>query len=103
MVQLETGLFFEKEWGSVHWLVIYLASGVGSTILLSVILMPVAVSVSSSGAVMGLFGGKLAEVFLRACERQLTKQDEVAHQVRKEQCCIVTSSVIIVMLFSFSP
>jgi membrane associated rhomboid family serine protease len=102
MVQLETGAFFEKEWGSIRWLILYLSSGIGSTIL-SVILMPAAVSVGSSGAVMGLFGGKLAEVFLRACEQQITKQDEVAHQVRKEQCCVVASSVIIVMLFSFIP
>jgi len=52
---------------------------------------------------MGLFGAKLAEVFLRACERRLTKQDEIAHEVRKEQCCIVTASVVLVMLFSFIP
>jgi membrane associated rhomboid family serine protease len=101
-VQLESGIFFEKEWGSIRWLIIYLVSAVGSTIL-SVIAMPMAVSVGSSGAVMGLFGGKLAEVLLRACERQITKQDVVAHEVRKEQCCVVTVSVIIVMLFSFIP
>ena len=101
-VQLETGLFFEKEWGSVRWLLVYLVSAVGSSVL-SVIAMPLAVSVGSSGAVMGLFGGKLAEVLLRACERRVTKQDHVAHQVRKEQCFIATFSVILVMLFSFIP
>jgi membrane associated rhomboid family serine protease len=101
-VQLETGVFFEREWGSIRWLIIYLGSAVGSTIL-SVIAMPNAVSVGSSGAVMGLFGGKLAEVMLRACERQITKQDRVAATVRKEQCCVVTFSVIIVMAFSFIP
>jgi len=47
-VQLETGVFFEKEWGSWRWLVIYLGSGIGSSIL-SVIAMPLAVSVGSSG------------------------------------------------------
>ena len=101
-VQLETGAFFEQEWGSVRWLIIYLSSAVGSSIL-SVIAMPLAVSVGSSGAVMGLFGGKLAEVVLKACERRITEQDEIAHEVRREQCCIVTASVILVMLFSFIP
>lgn len=101
-VQLETGVFFEQEWGSLRWMVVYLASAVGSSVL-SVICMPLAVSVGSSGAVMGLFGGKLAEVLLRACDKHRTQQDRVAHQVRKEQCCIVTASVVLVMLFSFIP
>jgi len=101
-VQLETGVFFEREWGSIRWLIVYLGSAIGSTVF-SVIVMPNAVSVGSSGAVMGLFGGKLAEVILRACERQITKQDRVAASVRKEQCCVVTFSVIIVMAFSFIP
>ena len=101
-VQLETGVFFEREWGSIRWLIIYIGSAIGSTIL-SVIVMPAAVSVGSSGAVMGLFGGKLAEVMLRCCENQITKQDKVAATVRREQCCVVTFSVIIVMAFSFIP
>jgi membrane associated rhomboid family serine protease len=101
-IQLETGVFFEREWGSVRWLVIYLASAIGASVL-SVIIMPQAVSVGSSGAVMGLFGGKLAEVVLRACERHVTRQDRIAHQVRKEQCWAVTLSVVVVMAFSFIP
>ena len=103
-VQLETGLFFEKEWGSGRWLLIYLFSAVGSSVL-SVVAMPQAISVGSSGAVMGLFGGKLAEVIVRAleCGSPLNRQERVAATVRKEQCCLVTSSVIIVMLFSFIP
>jgi Rhomboid family len=104
-VQLETGLFFEKEWGSIRWLIIYLVSAVGSSIL-SVIAMPQAISVGSSGAVMGLFGGKLAEVIIRAlecCNNDHSQQERVARAVRKEQCCLVSTSVIIVMLFSFIP
>jgi hypothetical protein len=58
--------------------------------------------VGSSGGVMGLFGGKLAEVVLQACERCITKHDHImAHEVRREHCCIVTTSVILVVLFSF--
>jgi membrane associated rhomboid family serine protease len=101
-VQLESGAFFEREWGSLKWLIIYLSSAVGSSIL-SVIFMPQAISVGSSGAVMGLFGAKLAEVICRLCESDKTKEERVAHQVRKEQCAAVTCSVTVVMLFSFIP
>jgi membrane associated rhomboid family serine protease len=101
-VQLETGVFFEKEWGSARWLIVYMFSAVGSSVL-SVIVMPNAVSVGSSGAVMGLFGGKLAEVLLRWGERNDTEQEQIGHKVRKEQCIGVTCSVVVVMLFSFIP
>ncbi|KAL3903579.1 MAG: hypothetical protein SGILL_010392 [Bacillariaceae sp.] len=102
MVQLETGAFFEREWGSFAWLVIYLVSAVGSSAL-SVVAMPDAISVGSSGAVMGLFGGKGAEVICRCLESKTNDQDRVAYQVRKEQCAGVMCSVTIVMLFSFIP
>ena len=101
-VQLETGAFFEREWGSTNWVIVYLVSAGGSSVL-SVIYMPAAISVGSSGAVMGLFGAKLAEVIVRFCDRDKTTQARIAHQVRKEQCVGVTCSVIVVMLFSFIP
>lgn len=101
-VQLETGAFFEREWGSLTWTVIYIVSAVGSS-LLSVIAMPNSISVGSSGAVMGLFGGKLAEACLRFFERIKTEQDHVAHKVRREQLVACLCSVIIVGLFSFIP
>ena len=102
MVQIDTGAFFEREWGSLTWLIIYLVSAIGSSAL-SVVAMPDSLSVGSSGAVMGLFGGKAAEVICRFCESTDTEQDRIAHQVRKEQCAGVTCSIIIVMLFSFIP
>lgn len=101
-VQLETGAFFEREWGSVNWLVIYLTSAVGSSVL-SCVFMPNSVSVGSSGAVMGLFGGKLAEVVVRSCESKRTIQGRIGHEVRKEQLGGVLCSVILVMAFSFIP
>ena len=61
LVQLDQGVFFEREWGSMRWLIIYIGSALGSSIL-SCISMPNSVSVGSSGAVMGLFGAKLSEV-----------------------------------------
>jgi len=102
MVQLDTGAFFEREWGSVNWLIIYLVSAVGSSAL-SVVAMPDAISVGSSGAVMGLFGGKAAQVICRCCEKESTDQDRIGHQVRKEQCAGVMCSVTVVMLCSFIP
>lgn len=101
-VQLETGAFFEREWGSAIWLAIYLVSAVGSSIL-STIAMPNSISVGSSGAVMGLFGGKLAEWTCRACERRITKQQQIGHEVRNEQLAGVLCSVVVVGLFSFIP
>lgn len=102
MVQLDTGAFFEREWGSSNWLIIYLVSAVGSSAL-SVVAMPDAISVGSSGAVMGLFGGKAAEVICRFFETETSDQDRIGHQVRKEQCAGVMCSVIVVLLFSFIP
>lgn len=64
-VQLETGAFFEREWGSFTWLTVYLVSALGSSIL-SCVSMPNSISVGSSGAVMGLFGAKLSEVNSKA-------------------------------------
>ena len=54
-------------------------------------------------SLMGLFGGKAAEVLCRCCEKESTDQDRVGHQVRKEQCAGVMCSVTVVMLFSFIP
>lgn len=101
-VQLETGAFFEREWGSFTWLSVYIVSALGSSIL-SCDSMPNSISVGSSGAVMGLFGAKLSEVFCRACEVRRTAQDELAHEVRMEQLGGVLCSVTVVGIFSFIP
>lgn len=101
-VQLETGAFFEREWGSLVWLIIYLTSAIGSSVL-SMIFMPQSVSVGSSGSVMGLFGAKLAEVACKYCEKLKTRDQHVAHKVRMEMFGGVFCSVVVVMLFSFIP
>jgi len=101
-VQMDIGAFFEREWGSFRYLIIYIASAVGSS-LLSCIVMPNSISVGSSGALMGLFGAKLSEVFCRSCESKRTKQGRIGHEVRMEQCGGVLCSVLIVGLFSFIP
>lgn len=101
-VQVDIGAFFEREWGSPVWLFIYLTSAVGSSIF-SVCFKPDSVSVGSSGAVMGLFGGKLGEIFCRACESRKTPQARVGHAVRMEQLSGSLCSVTVVMAFSFVP
>lgn len=101
-VQLETGAFFEREWGSGIWMIVYILSAVGSSILSSCF-MPDSISVGSSGAVMGLFGAKLSEVFCRACESRRSRQDRISHEVRMEQLNGVLCSVTLVALFSFIP
>jgi membrane associated rhomboid family serine protease len=59
--QLETCAYFEREWGSWQWLTIYLISGIGS-VLASSAIDPDVIGVSSSGALMGMFGAKIAHV-----------------------------------------
>ena len=101
-VQLTTGAFFEREWGSVVWCIVYAGSGIGSSIL-SVCIMPDSIGVGSSGAVCGLFGAKLAEVLCRICERRSTAQEHIGHEVRKGQLGHVLTNVVIIGLFSFVP
>jgi len=102
LVQLDAGEFFEREWGSLTWLLIYLGSAIGSSAL-SCVTMPNTISVGSSGAVMGLFGAKLSEIFCRACESSKTHQARVGHEVRCEQLQGVLCSIFVVALFSFVP
>lgn len=100
--QIDLGIFFEKEWGSLRWLTIYLTSAFGSSVL-STIIMPGSISVGSSGAVMGLFGAKLTEILCRICEPQTTVQQKVGNAVRKELLSGMIISIVIVMIFSFLP
>ena len=51
MVQIDAGNTWEKEWGSLVWMIIYIGSAFGSSVF-SVCFMPDNISVGSSGAVM---------------------------------------------------
>lgn len=101
-VQLDTGAFWEREWGSLVWLIIYLTSAVWGSIL-SVIVMPNSVGVGSSGAVCGLFGAKMAEAFCRMCESQKSQQAKLSHDILCDQFGSVLCSVILILAFSFIP
>lgn len=59
--QLETCAYFEREWGSKKWLMLYIISALGCVATSSAI-NPDSIGVCSSGALMGLFGAKIAHV-----------------------------------------
>mmetsp|Transcript_37579 Transcript_37579/g.112649 ORF Transcript_37579/g.112649 Transcript_37579/m.112649 type:complete len:355 (-) Transcript_37579:277-1341(-) len=101
-VQMDSGVFFEKEWGSLIWVVIYISGAIGAS-MISIITKPESISVGSSGAVMALFGAKMSEVFCRCCESKNNIHGIVGHLVRKQQCIGVVGGVTLVMLMSFIP
>jgi len=74
-IQLEYGAFFEREWSSGTWFVIYSLSGLGSTIF-SVISQPETISVGATGSLMGLFGAKFAEWLIRSAFQIKAKEDK---------------------------
>jgi membrane associated rhomboid family serine protease len=102
MVQIDAGNTWEKEWGSLIWLLVYIGSTLGSSIF-SCCFMPDNISVGSSGAVMGLFGAKFAEIALLCCEKGKTRQERWANTMRNRQACQVIGGIILVMAMSFIP
>eukprot|EP00978_Attheya_sp_CCMP212_P048795 scaffold575820_cov71-Attheya_sp.AAC.1 len=102
-IQLETGAFFEREWGSARWLAVYLVSSLGGTIM-SCVLDPDRISVGSSGALMGLFGAKLSEFLIFALfDTERKRNRHHGEQMRLEQLSGVLCSIAIVSMFSFIP
>lgn len=63
IAQLRFGLYLERKWGTVLFVLTYLSSGVGGS-LMSCLLNPGSISVGASGALMGMMGGYLAETIL---------------------------------------
>ncbi|KAL7451069.1 hypothetical protein ACHAWC_002911 [Mediolabrus comicus] len=102
LVQIDSGNRWEKEWGSLIWIIVYLGSAIGSSVL-SVIAMPDQISVGSSGAIMGLFGAKFAEIIVLLCEKGRTVRELAAQESRKEQRVHVIFGIVIVMAMSFIP
>jgi membrane associated rhomboid family serine protease len=102
LVQIDAGNMWEKEWGSIVWLIVYLGSAIGSSIFSSCF-MPDNISVGSSGAVMGLFGAKFSEIFLLCCERGKNRRERSDARSRKHQACMVIGGIAIVMAMSFIP
>lgn len=102
-VQLDSGAFFEREWGSFIWLVVYMSSAAAGSIL-SVIVSPNSIGVGSSGAVCGLFGAKIAEALCRCNEKtDENAGKELSHAILCEQFASTLCSVILILVFSFIP
>ena len=59
--QWNAAAMFERDWGGFSWLIIYLSSEIGCSVF-SNVLDPDTVAVGSTGALMGLFAAKLAQV-----------------------------------------
>jgi len=61
--QLRYGLYLERKWGTVKYILIYLISGIGS-VLLSCLAAPMTTSVGACGAVSGLLGAHFIIIIL---------------------------------------
>jgi len=84
MVQIDAGNTWEKEWGSLVWMIIYIGSAFGSSVF-STCFMPDNISVGSSGAVMGLFGAKFSEILLLCMEKSTNLKELAGERSRKQQ------------------
>mmetsp|Transcript_36589 Transcript_36589/g.88190 ORF Transcript_36589/g.88190 Transcript_36589/m.88190 type:complete len:383 (+) Transcript_36589:141-1289(+) len=102
MVQMDAGNKWEKEWGSLIWIIVYVGSAFGSSVF-STCFMPDNISVGSSGAVMGLFGAKLSEIMLLCCEKSTNVKERAGERSRKQQATLVIGGIVIVMAMSFIP
>jgi len=96
--QLGAVAFFEREWGSLRWMIIYLISTVGCTTF-SCYFDPDTIAVGSSGALMGLYAAKLAQVMSHTCfdVNKANNDDDV---IRLDQLSGVLCGLAVVSLFS---
>ena len=97
--QLKTCAYLEREWGFFLWIFIYALSGFGSC-LIAYIIDPDTISVCSSGALMGLFGAKIAHAItwsVFTLKKEYRKQGR--HMI--EQLGGVVWSATLVFLLTF--
>jgi membrane associated rhomboid family serine protease len=95
--QLEAIALFEREWGSFRWALVYIISSVGATAFSS-FFDEDEIAVGSSGALMGLYGAKLAQVVtVSFFELRQNKYDDV---VRMEQLSSVLCGMTLVFLLT---
>jgi len=92
--QLRFGMALERRWGRVKLILIYFVSGIAG-VLMSCLLRPAAISVGASGAIMGLMGAYLSEIFLT-----WHKTDPRFRRLNLFQTLFV---IAITMLISISP
>lgn len=94
---LESVALFEREWGSFRWLLIYLLSSVGCQFC-STIFDEDTIAVGSSGALMGMFGGKLAEIITLSLFD--LKDDRYDDLVRVDQISSTMCGMALVFILS---
>uniref|UniRef100_A0A7S1BF73 rhomboid protease n=1 Tax=Corethron hystrix TaxID=216773 RepID=A0A7S1BF73_9STRA len=101
-IQLEMAAFFEREWGSIKWFVVYVSASCGSTIV-SCAVDPDSISVISSGPILGIFGAKFAEILCRSSENSEGRQQILSEHIRMEQLNGIVCCGAFLGLFSFIP
>lgn len=94
---LESVALFEREWGSFRWLLLYLLSSVGCQ-LCSTVFDDDSIAVGSSGALMGMFGGKLAEIITLSLFD--LKNDQYEDLVRVDQISSTMCGMALVFILS---
>ena len=95
--QLEAIALFEREWGSFRWLLVYLISSVGCSGMAS-IFDPDTIAVGSSGALMGLYAAKLAQVTTGMCFTMSKKH--MNNAIRLDQLSSVLCGLTLVSMLS---
>lgn len=88
---------FELEWGSFRWVFLYVISAAGSTAI-STVADPDTISVGSSGALMGLYAAKLAQVVSHTCFD--VDRESMDRVIRMEQLSSVLVGLTLVSLLS---
>jgi membrane associated rhomboid family serine protease len=87
------GLYVERKWGTLRYVVIYFLAAIGATIM-SCLLNPTAISVGASGALMGLLGAYLADILM-----SWSRMEKLARMMALFQTLFW---IAITMLFGFS-
>ena len=99
MLQLNEGVTYEKEWGSLVFILIYLTSTISGSSF-SCLISPGKLGVGSSGALCGLLGARLSECFIKSCSKVDGKG---AKSYRKQDFLAVGCCCVVLGLMSFIP
>lgn len=97
LCQLDAVALFEREWGSFRWGIVYFTSTVGCAAYSS-FFDTNEIAVSSSGALMGVYGAKLAQVVtLSSFELRSHKYDDL---IRMDQLTSVLCGMVVLFILS---
>lgn len=95
---LQSVASFEQEWGACGWLTAYIISAVGA-VATSCYFDPNDIGVSSSGALMGLFGAKVSQYIAYSCFE--LHSDKYLDSANSHQMAIVFCNLLVVFLLCF--